>query len=65
MALIKLLQLLSDSDNDDNEGQNLKGLEPPPHIKPPAFQTFSQSTQSPFSARQQPPQTASQPSASD
>ncbi|XP_042568601.1 transcriptional regulatory protein AlgP-like isoform X2 [Cyprinus carpio] len=61
-------KLLSDSDDDDdNEGQNLKGLEPPPRIKPPAFQTFSQSTQRPSSARQQPPlcQPASQPPASD
>ncbi|XP_047670212.1 protein transport protein SEC24-like [Tachysurus fulvidraco] len=60
-------KLLSDDDDDDNEGQNLKGLEPPPHIKPPAFQTFSQSTQSPSSARQQPPlcQTSSQPPESD
>ncbi|KAG1930486.1 hypothetical protein F2P79_022252 [Pimephales promelas] len=55
-------RLLSDSDDDDNEGQNLKGLEPPPRIKPPASQTFSQSTKSPSSARQQPSlcQTASQ-----
>ncbi|KAK2850382.1 hypothetical protein Q7C36_009165 [Tachysurus vachellii] len=52
-------------DDDDNEGQNLKGLEPPPRIKPPAFQTFRQSTQSPSTARQQPPlcQTSSQPPA--
>ncbi|XP_060734435.1 serum response factor-binding protein 1-like [Tachysurus vachellii] len=59
-------KLLSD-DDDDNEGQNLKGLEPPPRIKPPAFQTFRQSTQSPSTARQQPPlcQTSSQPPASD
>ncbi|ROJ30501.1 DNA-directed RNA polymerase II subunit RPB1 [Anabarilius grahami] len=60
-------KLLSDSDDDDNEGQNFKGLEPPSRIKPPAFQTFSQSTQSPSSARQQPPlcQPASLPPASD
>ncbi|GAA6099185.1 uncharacterized protein LOC120461757 [Tachysurus ichikawai] len=59
-------KLLSD-DDDDNEGQNLKGLEPTPRIKPPAFQTFSQSTQNPSSGRQQPPlcQTCSQPPASD